>query len=57
MASSIAATVTSKLSNSISYNTNFQYENVVVCKIDGKKDHILKNPKVLPCGNTGLHII
>jgi hypothetical protein len=34
------------------YNPNFQYENVVICKLDGKNDHILKSPKVLPCGNT-----
>ena len=51
---SISASITSRLSSSISYSTNFQYENVVLCKIEGKKDHILKNPKILPCGNTGI---
>ena len=55
MASSIAATVTSRLSSSIRYSTNFQYENVVVCKMEGTRDHILKIPKILPCGNTGYY--
>ena len=49
---SVVSAVTSRLSQSISSNTNFQFENVVVCKLDGKNDHILKLPKVLPCGNT-----
>jgi hypothetical protein len=29
---------------------NFVYDNVVMCKMDLTDVHVLKSPKVLPCG-------
>ena len=30
----------------------FFYDNVVLCRIDKNDAHILREPRVLPCGNT-----
>lgn len=30
----------------------FSYDNVVMCKLEKEDHHVLKDPKVLPCGNT-----
>ena len=38
--------------NQLVASENFIYENVIMCKMDPFNTHILKQPKVLPCGNT-----
>lgn len=48
-----SSTFTSVIPHSISnHHNSFNYESIVVCKYNGKNDHLLKKPKLLPCGNT-----
>lgn len=31
---------------------SFNYRNIITCKIDRNNWHMLKSPKILPCGNS-----